>query len=183
MKEFISYAVGCMFGRYSLDKPGLILADQGETAEDYRGSGARIRHFPPDEDNVIPILDEGWFEDDIAGRFKQFLQVTFGTENYEENLAFLEDAIGKDIRSYFLKSFYKRAREDVQEAADLLAVFQPKRQLQCPHLHASLSSGHNFDHLERLSAAVLRETPHSPRAIGAGERQRRALVEARRLKR
>ena len=106
MKEFISYAVGCMFGRYSLDKPGLILADQGETAEDYRGQ-VPDPTFSPDEDNVIPILDEGWFEDDIAERFKQFLQVSFGTENYEENLVFLEDAIGKDIRSYFLKSFYK----------------------------------------------------------------------------
>jgi len=105
MKEFISYAVGCMFGRYSLDKPGLILANQGETSDDYRKLVSDPT-FPPDEDNVIPILDEGWFADDIAERFKQFLQVTFGTENYEENLAFLEAAIGKDIRSYFLKSFY-----------------------------------------------------------------------------
>lgn len=105
MKEFVSYAVGCMFGRYSLDKPGLILANQGETVEDYLEQ-VPDPTFPPDEDNVIPILDEGWFVDDIAERFKQFLQVTFGTENYEENLAFLEGAIRKDIRSYFLKSFY-----------------------------------------------------------------------------
>jgi len=106
MKEFISYAVGCMLGRYSLEKPGLILANQGETAEDYFKQVPNPT-FRPDEDNVIPILDEGWFEDDIAERFKQFLRVTFGTENYEENLAFLEDAIGKNIRSYFIKSFYK----------------------------------------------------------------------------
>ena len=105
MKEFISYAVGCMFGRYSLDRPGLILADQGETVEDYQKQ-VPDPTFSPDEDNVIPILDEGWFTDDIAGRFKQFLRMTFGTENYEENLTFLEDAIGKDISSYFLKSFY-----------------------------------------------------------------------------
>ena len=105
MKEFISYAVGCMFGRYSLDRPRLILADQGETVEDYQKQ-VPDPTFSPDEDNVIPILDEGWFTDDIAGRFKQFLRVTFGTENYEKNLAFLEDAIGKDIGSYFLKSFY-----------------------------------------------------------------------------
>lgn len=105
MREFISYAVGCMFGRYSLDKPGLILANQGETAADYRAQIPRPT-FPPDEDNVIPILDEGWFTDDIAERFKRFLRLTFGAEFYAENLAFLEAAISKDIRSYFLRDFY-----------------------------------------------------------------------------
>jgi len=106
MREFISYAVGCMFGRYSPDKPGLILANQGQTAADYL---AQIPNpaFPPDADNVIPILDEGWFTDDIAERFKAFLRLTFGGDHYEENLAFLEDAIGKDIRAYFLRDFYK----------------------------------------------------------------------------
>ena len=105
MKEFISYAVGCMFGRYSLDKPGLILSNQGETVEDYL---AKVLDptFDPDEDNVIPILDEGWFTDDITDRFRKFLKITFGEEHYEENLTFLEEAIGKDIRKYFLKDFY-----------------------------------------------------------------------------
>jgi hypothetical protein len=105
MKEFISYAVGCMFGRYSLDKPGLILANQGEKAEDYRRQIPNPA-FPPDEDNVLPILEAGWFNDDITERFKKFLRVTFGDENYGENLTFLENAIGRDIRSYFLKDFY-----------------------------------------------------------------------------
>jgi len=105
MKELISYAVGCMFGRYSVDNQGLILANQGETAEDYRKQ-VPDPTFSPDEDNVIPILDESWFEDDIADRFKQFLQVAFGIDSYDENSTFLEDAIGSDIRSYFLKSFY-----------------------------------------------------------------------------
>ena len=112
MKEFISYAVGCMFGRYSLDKPGLILANQGEGIEDFRlqiedfGVAWEKVQFSPDPDNVIPILEEGWFNDDIAERFKKFLRVTFGDEQYEENLAFIEKAIGRDIRSYFLKDFY-----------------------------------------------------------------------------
>lgn len=105
MREFISYSVGCMFGRYSLDKQGLILANQGETIEDCL---AKVPDptFEPDDDNVIPILDEGWFIDDITERFRKFLKVTFGEEHYEENLAFLEEAIGKDIRKYFLKDFY-----------------------------------------------------------------------------
>jgi len=105
MKEFISYAVGCMFGRYALEKPGLILANQGETFEDYLKQIPESG-FPADKDNVIPMLDGDWFTDDITERFRQFLRVTFGDEHYEENLKFIEDAIGKDIRKYFLKDFY-----------------------------------------------------------------------------
>ncbi len=106
MKEFLSYAVGCMFGRYSLDKPGLILANQGETLEDYLQQIPKPS-FPADTDNVIPILDQDWFIDDIPSRFYEFLKVTFGQKHYEKNLKFITDAIGKDIRKYFLKDFYK----------------------------------------------------------------------------
>lgn len=103
--ELISYTVGCMFGRYSLDKPGLILANQGETLQDYLKQVPEPTFFP-DEDNVIPIMDGEWFSDDITERFKKFLRVTFGDEHYEENLAFIEEAIGRDIRSYFVRDFY-----------------------------------------------------------------------------
>jgi len=133
MKEFISYAVGCMFGRYSLDKPGLIIANTGETLEDYFksiGSWQQVdgstneektkncilrTSFCPDDDNAIPLMSVDWFDDDIVERFKQFLKVTFGEENYEENLRFIEDALGYKaggkskplaIRDYFLKNFY-----------------------------------------------------------------------------
>jgi len=105
MKEFISYAVGCMFGRYSLDKEGLILANQGDTIEDYLKQIPKPS-FPADDDNVIPILDGDWFPDDISERFYTFLRITFGEEKYNENLKFIEDAIGKTIRKYFLKDFY-----------------------------------------------------------------------------
>jgi len=105
MAEFLSYAVGCMFGRYSLDAPGLILANQGERLEDYL---ARIPKpsFMPDEDNVIPVLDENWFPDDITERFRLFLRVSFGEAHFRENLRYIEDALGKDIRKYFTKDFY-----------------------------------------------------------------------------
>jgi Eco57I restriction endonuclease. len=110
MRELVSYAVGCMFGRYALDKPGLILANQGETIEDYL---KRVPEpsFPADDDNVIPMLDGDWFTDDIAERFRKFLRVAFGDEHYEANLKFVENALGKngkarDIRDYFLKDFY-----------------------------------------------------------------------------
>ena len=110
MRELISYAVGCMFGRYALEKPGLILANQGETIEDYLKQVPNPC-FPADDDNVIPILGGDWFTDDIVGRFREFLRVAFGEEKYEENLRFVEAALGKngkpkDIREYFLKDFY-----------------------------------------------------------------------------
>src|SRR5690606_18735945 len=105
MREFISYAVGCMFGRYSLDKPGLVLANQGETLADYLAQIPKPT-FTPDEDNVIPMLDGEWFADDITERFRQFLRVTFGDEHYNHNLDFIEKAIGKDIRRFFLRDFY-----------------------------------------------------------------------------
>ncbi len=105
MKEYISYALGCMLGRYSIDKPGLILANQGETIDDYLKQVPNPS-FIPDKDNVIPILDGEWFTDDIVERFKEFLKVTFGYSNFSQNLQFIEEAIGKDLRSYFLKDFY-----------------------------------------------------------------------------
>lgn len=110
MREFISYAVGCMFGRFALEKPGLILANQGETLADYLKQIPEPS-FPADDDNVIPILDGEWFTDDISERFKTFLKLTFGEEHYEANLAFIENALGKKgkplkIRDYFLKEFY-----------------------------------------------------------------------------
>jgi len=112
MREFISYAVGCMFGRYSLDKEGLILANQGDTLENYLKQVPNPS-FLPDDDNVIPLMDfDGdWFEDDITERFKQFLKITFGEEHFTENLSFIEQALGtdgkpKNIKKFFLKDFY-----------------------------------------------------------------------------
>lgn len=111
MRELVSYAVGCMLGRYSLDKPGLILANQGETLADYLVQVPQPS-FPADDDNVIPVLDGDWFADDITLRFRQFLRVAFGDEHYDENLAFIEQALnvkGKrnySLRDYFLSEFY-----------------------------------------------------------------------------
>jgi type II restriction/modification system DNA methylase subunit YeeA len=105
MAELLHYAVGCMFGRYSLDAPGLILANQGEGLADYL---ARIPEpsFDVDADNVIPVLEGDWFADDISERFRKFLRVTFGEAKFQENLAFIEAALGKDIRKWFTKDFF-----------------------------------------------------------------------------
>lgn len=100
--DLVSYAVGCMFGRYSLDKPGLILADPGATLQDYLGQ-VPSPTFMPDADNVLPIVDGDWFEDDIVAKFRQFLRVVFGEEHFEQNLRFVEGSLGvNSLGDYFI---------------------------------------------------------------------------------
>ena len=106
VKQFISYAVGCMFGRYSLDEEGLAFAG-GEFDKN------KYSKFIPDEDNCIPITDSEYFSDDIVTRFVEFVKTVYGKETLEENLKFIAQALSnkndapKDIiREYFLKSFY-----------------------------------------------------------------------------
>lgn len=105
VRSLISYAVGCMFGRYSLDTPGLAYA-----GGDW--DGGRYTTFLPDEDGIIPICDNEYFDDDIVERFAAFLVAALGAETLEENLQFVADALGTGgsprevIRSYFLTTFY-----------------------------------------------------------------------------
>lgn len=99
MQSFVSYAVGCMFGRYSLDYEGLAYAG-GEWDE------SRYSTFKPDDDNVIPVLDDEWFSDDIVARFKMFIRTVFGPDSYDANLRYIEKALGKNLRDYFIKDFY-----------------------------------------------------------------------------
>lgn len=105
IRSLISYAVGCMFGRYSLDTPGLAYAG-GEWDD------SKYTTFLPDEDAIIPICDDEYFDDDIVGRFVEFIATVFGKETLEENLQFIADALGgrgssrEVIRSYFLTGFY-----------------------------------------------------------------------------
>lgn len=112
VKSLLSYAVGCMMGRYSLDEEGLILADQGATRADYL---ARIPNptFMPDDDAIIPITDEDYFgDDDIVAHTVDFVRAAYGEETLEQNLQFIADALGgtgssrQIIRTYFLKEFY-----------------------------------------------------------------------------
>jgi type II restriction/modification system DNA methylase subunit YeeA len=107
IKSFVSYAVGCMFGRYSLDIDGLAYAG-GEWDDN------QYRIFIPDKDNILPITDEQYYEDDIVGLFVAFVKKVYGQETLEENLAFIAEALGnrgnssrEKIRSYFLKDFFK----------------------------------------------------------------------------
>jgi hypothetical protein len=110
MAAFLSYAVGCMMGRYSLDHPGLILANAAESVPEYLAkvalAGEQL-NFAPDEDAIIPVLDSEWFEDDIVARTREFVSATFGEATLRENIRFIEESLGRELRSYFLTDFYK----------------------------------------------------------------------------
>lgn len=104
LKQFISYAIGCMMGRYSIDTPGLILANQGETLAEYL-QRVPTPSFSPDEDAIIPVLEGEYFTDDIVERFRIFLRTAFGAEKFDENMCFIVQHIG-DLRKYLYKDFY-----------------------------------------------------------------------------
>lgn len=105
VRSLISYAVGCMFGRYSLDEEGIVYAG-GEW------DATRYKTFIPDADAIIPVCDDEYFIDDIAARFVSFVETVYGADTLEENLRFIADAFGGQgsprtvIRSYFLRDFY-----------------------------------------------------------------------------
>ena len=106
IRSLISYAVGCIFGRYSLDKPGLAYAGGDWNLDQYQT-------FTPDADNVIPITDEEYFTDDLTGLFVAWVKKVFGADSLEDNLAFIAKALGTKgaspravIRNYFLNGFY-----------------------------------------------------------------------------
>ncbi len=105
IKSLISYAVGCMFGRYSVDVEGLCYAGGEWDASKYKT-------IIPDADNIIPICDDDYFDDDIVGKFVDFVRKVYGEETLEENLRFVADALGgkgtsrEVIRNYFLNDFF-----------------------------------------------------------------------------
>tara|TARA_Y100001001_G_scaffold97480_1_gene95328 strand:+ start:3952 stop:5733 length:1782 start_codon:yes stop_codon:yes gene_type:complete len=119
LRELVSYAIGCMMGRYSLDRPGLILASQGETLQDYLRQIPSPR-FTPDDDAILPLTDQEWFADDATNRFSEFVRVVWGDEHLQENLDFVAESLclhaikpkrGESaldtIRRYLSTQFYK----------------------------------------------------------------------------
>lgn len=111
IKSFVSYAIGCMFGRYSLDHAGLISTNSDFDIDKYT-------KFIPDDDNIIPILDNEYFEDDMVSRFVEFVKICFGEKYLEENLNFISNALIKNnktsrekIREYILKYFFNEHKK------------------------------------------------------------------------
>ena len=127
-----------MMGRYSLDQPGLILADSREsqaaqltTYEEKVGKHLGEVQFKPDHDGIIPVLDGEWFEDDIVARTREFLAVTFPESSVGENLRFIEESLGKDIRKYFCSEFYKDHLQTYKKRPIYWLVQSPKKGFSC----------------------------------------------------
>ena len=105
VKEYLSYAVGCIMGRYSLDKEGIVCASNKIDFTNYR-------KFRPDDDAIVPICDDEYFDDDIVGKVQDFIRHTFGSEKYTENLQLIATALNgsgtpiEKIRNYFYTEFY-----------------------------------------------------------------------------
>ena len=138
MAELLSYATGCIMGRYSLDHPGLILADSHDSQaeqlaayEDKVGKPLSEVQFKPDPDGIIPVLDGEWFEDDIVARTREFLAVTFPESSVAENLRFIEESLGKDIRKYFCSEFYKDHLQTYKKRPIYWMVQSPKKGFAC----------------------------------------------------
>jgi hypothetical protein len=135
---FLTYATGCMMGRYSLYQPGLILADSRDSQdahlaayEDKVGKPITEVQFKPDPDGIIPVLDGEWFEDDIVARTREFLEVTFPESTVTENLRFIEESLGKDIRKYFCSDFYKDHLQTYKKRPIYWMVQSPKKGFAC----------------------------------------------------
>lgn len=146
MKQFISYAVGVMFGRYSLDSDGLVVANLNQ---DYPKDST----FEIDDDNVIPVLEDDYFSDDIASRVINFVKTTFGAQNLSENINFIEKCLGKTIRAYMVKDFYEDHIKRYKKRPIYWMVSSPKKGFM------SLSYIHRYtnDLFARVQNNYLRE--------------------------
>lgn len=131
MKQLISYAIGCMMGRYSIDKHGLILASQGDGLEQYKERVPDSR-FEPDDDGIIPLMSAQCdFSDNATIRFKQWLVSTFGEDTLVENLNFIEKCLGKSIDDYFVKDFWKDHKKMYQNRPIYWLFSSKKGAFQC----------------------------------------------------
>ena len=103
--QLVSYTVGCMFGRFSFEKPGLIIANLEDEFESFQTKVPNCSYLP-DKDNIIPILEGEYFKDDIVGEFCEIIKNTFDNDCFTKNIEFIETIISKEIRKYFIKDFY-----------------------------------------------------------------------------
>ncbi len=145
-RQFVSYAVGCMFGRYCIGRDGLVVANTGQ---DY----PRDTPFSIDDDNILPVLEEEVFGDDIVARFGEFVRVAFGDRHYEANIAWIEAALGMSVRKYFVAEFYKDHVRRYKKRPIYWLVQSPKKSFSALiYMHRYQS-----DTMARVQTMYLRE--------------------------
>lgn len=156
MKQFISYAVGVMFGRYSLDSDGLVVANLNQELP-------KDSSYEIDDDNVIPVLEDDYFSDDIASRIINFVKTTFGAESLSENINFIEKCLGKTIRAYMVKDFYEDHIKRYKKRPIYWMVSSPKKgfmSLSYMHrytndLFARVQNNYLREYITKLESALL----------------------------
>jgi hypothetical protein len=192
MAAFLSYAVGCMMGRYSPDHPGLILANAGDSLREFLekvGKPLAELTFAPDEDGIIPVLDGEWFEDDIVARSRDFLRATFGAKTLEQNVQWIAEALGKDLRKYFLTDFYKDHLQTYKKRPIYWMVSSPKGSFQAVfYLHRytrdtvnTLLNKYLREYLHKLEARVNQLT-HTEATTTSAREKSAARKEADKLR-
>ena len=154
MKQFISYGVGVMFGRYSLDSDGLLIANMGQKVP-------TDTTFEIDDDNIIPVLEDDYFSDDIASRFVSFVKKVFGEEHIKENIDFIEKSLGTTIRKYFVKGFYEDHIKRYKKRPIYWMISSPKKGFMSliymhryqSDLFATVQNGYLREYITKLEAS------------------------------
>ena len=160
IKQLISYAVGCMMGRYSIDRPGFILANQGDGKAEYEAL-VPVSRFTIDDDGIIPLMSvNNELTDHITLRFKTWLGIAFGEETLMENINFVEQTLGKRLEDYFLKDFWKDHKKMYQNRPIYWLFCSKKGTFQCiVYMHRmnaytaeKVRTGYLLPHIEWLMA-------------------------------
>ena len=163
VKQFISYAVGCMMGRYRLDKPGLHIAHPNPTDDEVCTYSYNGRNFTIDDDAIIPLMARDTvFTDNVGERFREFLKVALGEETLTENLNFIEGALGKDIDTYFVKDFWKDHLSRYQRRPIYWLFASKKGAFQCitymhrmnPYTAELIRNKYLLPHIEYLGTRI-----------------------------
>ncbi|MBM6964109.1 BREX-1 system adenine-specific DNA-methyltransferase PglX [Phocaeicola plebeius] len=163
VKQFISYSVGCMMGRYRLDKPGLHIAHPNPTDDEVCTYSYNGRNFTIDDDAIIPLMARDTvFTDNAGERFREFLKVALGEETLTENLNFIEGALGKDIDTYFVKDFWKDHLSRYQRRPIYWLFASKKGAFQCitymhrmnPYTVEQIRNKYLLPHIEYLGTRI-----------------------------
>ena len=180
VKQFISYAVGCMMGRYSIDKPGLILANQGDGVKEYEALVPNAR-FEIDDDGIIPLMASNTdFADNATVRFKKWLTVVLGEDRLVENLNTVEAALGKNIDDFFVKDFWKYHKKMYQNRPIYWLFSSKKGAFQCiaymhrmtPYTAEQIRTKYLLPHIEWL---VQKQNEMEENAANLSTAERREL--------
>jgi len=183
VKQLISYGVGVMFGRYSLDRDGLVIANIGDDTLVSQMIDETKVSFPIDDDNIIPVLEDDYFADDIVSRFVQFIKVAFGKEYLSENIRFIEDALGKDLRKYFVKDFYPDHLQRYKKRPIYWMVSSPKKSFNAlfymhrykEDIFARIQNSYLREYIAKLEAGLVDEQTKANDDSNSATERKKAL--------